>query len=510
MATVTGNKLLYQYNTSKNHSASYAMINSVTEETFSATGQKISFIDGNLTKQTDCDMTSASPSDKIVTQSSYDSFGNLSTVKAGTNTLASYTYNSRNGKLTKTTYGNGYTVENVYDKLDRLSQIKYNNVVAYTVSYNGDGAVSKIVDTKSGITTEYEYDSLGRLVTATERETSTNTAVLGTYNFFDSYGRPLLSSYSLPDEHLYYNVNYLQGSSLISRYTASDSTNSLTRTYTYDGLQRVTSVSTMLNDYSSLQESYIYVTDTDSTSGLVASHSVGNTDYIYLYDALGNITRIYEDGALRRSYTYDSLGQLTSEYIYPATGSTKQYQYSYDKSGNITNVQYNSGSTTQNKTYTYGNQNWGDLLTNYNGTSISYDAIGNPLKWRNANQLLWQGRNLVLLQHPDGTHTGYLYNADGVRTQKLAINEETTVAEVAAQYTLDGNKIVAEQRGDITLYYLYDDTGAIMGISYGYDTYTFAKNIQGDVIGIYSGGALVAKYEYNAYGQILSITNAIC
>ena len=74
--------------------------------------------------------------------------------------------------------------------------------------------------------------------------------------------------------------------------------------------------------------------------------------------------------------------------------------------------------------------------------------------------------------------------------------------------TLDGNKIVAEQRGDITLYYLYDDTDSIMGISYGDNTYTFAKNIQGDVIGIYSGGALVAKYEYNAYGQILSITNA--
>ena len=47
-----------------------------------------------------------------------------------------------------------------------------------------------------------------------------------------------------------------------------------------------------------------------------------------------------------------------------------------------------------------------------------------------------------------------------------------------------------------------------MGISYGDNTYTFAKNIRGDVIGIYSGGTLVAKYEYNAYGQILSITNA--
>jgi len=450
---------------------------------------------------------------KIITDSttynlSYDSFGNLSTVKAGTNTLASYEYNDNNGKLTKTTYGNNFTVTNVYDNLDRLSQIMYNNAVAYTVSYNGDGAVSKIVDAKSGITTEYEYDSLGRLVTATERETSTNTAVLGTSNFFDSYGRPLFSTYTLPSQHLYYTVGYLPNSSLINRYTAADSTNSLTRTYTYDGLQRVTSVSTQFNDLGTLQESYTYVSDANSTSGLVASYTVGGNTYSYTYDRVGNITQIDENGDVRRLYTYDTIGQLIREYVYPATGSVQQYQYSYDKSGNITQSIYSVGSSNTTYNYTYGNQNWGDLLTNYNGTAITYDTIGNPLKWRNANQLSWQGRNLIALQHTDGSYSAYAYNADGIRTQKGYVNAEGTVGEITAKYTLDGNKIVAEQRGDITLYYLYDDTGSIMGISYGYDTYTFAKNIQGDVIGIYSGGALVAKYEYNAYGQILSITNA--
>ena len=130
------------------------------------------------------------------------------------------------------------------------------------------------------------------------------------------------------------------------------------------------------------------------------------------------------------------------------------------------------------------------------------------MKWRNANQLSWQGRTLSVFQHTNGTYTGYVYNADGIRTQKLSISEDSVVIELTAEYTLDGNKIVAEQRGDTMLYYLYDDTGAIMGISYGYDTYTFAKNPQGDVIGIYSGGTLVAKNEYNAYGQILSITNS--
>ena len=119
----------------------------------------------------------------------------------------------------------------------------------------------------------------------------------------------------------------------------------------------------------------------------------------------------------------------------------------------------------------------------------------------------WSGRNLSAFQYADGSCNAYLYNADGIRTSKYYYDADGNVTGTI-KYTLDGNKIVAESRNGTNLYYLYDDTGAIMGISYGYDTYTFAKNPQGDVIGIYSGGTLVAKYEYSAYGQILSITNA--
>ena len=34
---------------------------------------------------------------------------------------------------------------------------------------------------------------------------------------------------------------------------------------------------------------------------------------------------------------------------------------------------------TASSTYTYGNADWPDLLTAFNGKSITYDAIGNPL-----------------------------------------------------------------------------------------------------------------------------------
>jgi RHS repeat-associated protein len=48
-----------------------------------------------------------------------------------------------------------------------------------------------------------------------------------------------------------------------------------------------------------------------------------------------------------------------------------------------------------------------------------------------------------------------------------------------------------------------------MGMIYGGENYIFSKNLQGDVIGIYNvDGQLVAKYQYNAFGEITAITDA--
>ena len=56
----------------------------------------------------------------------YDSFGNSSSIAAGSNTLATYEYNSNNGKLKKVNYGNGFSEEYVYDTLEILSVVWYN------------------------------------------------------------------------------------------------------------------------------------------------------------------------------------------------------------------------------------------------------------------------------------------------------------------------------------------------------------------------------------------------
>ena len=72
--------------------------------------------------------------------------------------------------------------------------------------------------------------------------------------------------------------------------------------------------------------------------------------------------------------------------------------------------------------YSYGNSDWKDLLTGYNGTVINYDLSGNPLNWRNANALTWNGRRLSGMTLTDGTELAFEYNSDGLRTGKTVGN----------------------------------------------------------------------------------------
>ena len=99
---------------------------------------------------------------------SYDVFGNSSSVMAGDNTLASYEYNQKNGKLIKTTYGNGNEVSYVYDTLENIKEIWYNETKAYEYTYTDYGQVHTVRDNISNTETLYSYDTYQRLISITE------------------------------------------------------------------------------------------------------------------------------------------------------------------------------------------------------------------------------------------------------------------------------------------------------------------------------------------------------
>ena len=185
-------------------------------------------------------------------------------------------------------------------------------------------------------------------------------------------------------------------------------------------------------------------------------------------------------------------------------------KYSYDVGGNIVKKEiypYIEGETEENKVetveYGYGNTNWKDQLTSYKGKGITYDEIGNPLKY-DGNTYTWKnGRQLAgITNEAKGLNVTYKYNDTGIRTEKT-VNGETT------KYYINGSKVIYEKRGDNTIYYAYDEAGNVIGLTYKGEQYYYKKNIQGDIIGILDNKLKdVVKYSYDSWGNVLSITNA--
>ena len=77
---------------------------------------------------------------------------------------------------------------------------------------------------------------------------------------------------------------------------------------------------------------------------------------------------------------------------------------------------------------------------------------------------------------------------------------------IETDYYLEGKSIVIEKTGNDVIYYLYSSMTGILGFKYNNDYNYYIKNNQDDIIGIVdSNNDVIAKYVYDAWGNILSI-----
>ena len=265
--------------------------------------------------------------------------------------------------------------------------------------------------------------------------------------------------------------------------------------YTYDPLGRLTNKK--LGSFSNL---YAYEdVGEDQTTTLVKSVSTPAGTYSYTYDNIGNILSI-SDGINLTSYAYDEFNQLTRVNDERAG---KTYTYSYSN-GNITERKeyaYTTGElgeTVDTKTWTYGDSVWSDLLTDFSGTPITYDEIGNPLTM-GSRELSWRGRQLT--QVADGENEiSYAYNGDGQRVSKT-VNGTTT------EYIYNGELLAGQKTGEDILVFMYDNNGDPFGFVYNDTEYYYVKNAQNDVTAIASAdGTIIANYYYDSWGQITEVT----
>ena len=289
------------------------------------------------------------------------------------------------------------------------------------------------------------------------------------------------------------------------------------QSYTYDGLGRLTNRQLKPSASITLNHSYTYADAAgNKTTSLVETLTTAAGTYTYTYDAAGNILSI-SDGAYLLSYQYDGLNRLIRENDERA-GKTYTYEYAQ---GNITKKKeyaYTTGTvsgTPLNVTeWEYGNAEWGDLLTNWNGQPLEYDSIGNLTAFGTEGaarrELFWNGRQLKSIRLGQGaaaTSILYEYNSDGLRISRTTTDADGQAA--VTKYIYNGDILAGEIRDDgKSLLFYYDNNGQPFGLRYNGTDYYYLRNLQNDVAAIADGtGAIAARYYYDAWGNLLSVTD---
>lgn len=406
-------------------------------------------------------------------------------------------------------------VEYTYDDLGRVTKEEYFENESETASrtvtyeYNETGNLSKMTDSKTGMTTTYSYDPLGRLVSSYETDGTTKNS--SSYSYYAT-GDLKAESHFIKDT--LYNTYYAYDS--LRRVVAVKNGN-LATGYTYDEFSRLTEKTTFAGQALAIETEITYPTAASgATSNQVLYYEMGtnntNVQFGYTYDGNGNIIReirntnragsnsdgIINDRGFVTAYQYDRQNRLTRENNELAN---KTWVWTYDNAGNITSKKEYAYSTMNFEgdpvvtQYTYGNSNWGDLLTSYNGRTITYDAIGNPLNDGIWNYTWEQGRQLTKMQSSSATWT-YSYGTDGLRTSRS--NGTTTY-----RYWYNSSGLLLRMEKGSTVYsFFYDASGRPVCFTEGNAVYFYILNQQGDVVGIVdAGGLLVVSYVYDAWGQ---------
>ena len=270
--------------------------------------------------------------------------------------------------------------------------------------------------------------------------------------------------------------------------------------YTYDALDRLTSLTDPVGNTTSYTYDYRGLVLTETNEKNATRH--------YTYDALGRLISKTDRNDRVTTYAYDSLGRLTAEnwvngdktflYIYDSVGNllaagdgTSNYTYTYDSLNRNLTTTFNFDSQSTVFTYTYdssGRQTSSSLTLNGHANRVNtttYDYLGNATSIR-------QHGNAV-----DEIFAEFEHNANGLLTSvRRYEKDDDTINEIAESlYEYNANNAVTSithKKPDETQIvkhsYTYDETNNIV---------EYLNSIDGQT-----------SYDYDFLGQLISADHA--
>ncbi len=441
---------------------------------------------------------------------SYDKWGRTTKVEIAGATYA--TAETSDDDLSNTTVlANGDEFVSETDKYGKtvMQAAKYNNGIQEKVVNEYDLETGRLNKTTVDINgaeaynLKYEYDDVdGKLLSSVRN----GKYALTKQNRYTADGEVESTTYKLAEQELQYT--YETDNTPDKRNSKVGLPFGVEQNFAYDGLGRTKEISLTDN----LVKDLYYAKYGDHATNRVNSvwhgvNGIRKDNTKYTYDKAGNIATVTENGIVTSKYVYDGLNRLVRE----NNSTFGKITYEYDNAGNILCKAVDG----KRYKYTYSQNGWKDQLLErsykeYDGTTVheyfEYDLLGNPVVYRNRT-LSWQGRRLLRYGNNE-YYAEYTYDVDGIRTSKHAI---TSAGIVNSKFIYDGNNLVAEQRNNEWIYYIYGVDG-IAGFSHNNEVYLYRKNVQGDVTHIYrqeEANTLtqVAHYAYDAWGNCEILQN---
>lgn len=388
------------------------------------------------------------------------------------------------GNLTRHTNFNAVVVTNLFDALNRLTNKSSAGSYNVAVTYTATGQRATLADASGSHT--FAYDARDRL--------ATNNGPAGTLIYgFDDYGRlASVASARSGGASMSYTYDALNRVATAADAVAGSTAygydgvgnlqtvrypNSVTNTYTYDSLYRLTN--------------------------LVARNSGGTiASFAYRVAAAGNRTNLVEtvNGVTRtNSWGYDPLYRLTNETITAASGGTISYRY--DAVGNRTNRTSGVSGLT-NQAFAFNTNDW--LSTDV------YDSNGST-RTNGANAFFYDVENRLTNATVGGAGVIYIYNADGVRVAKTTggtttlylvdDRNPTGYAQVLEELTVSGG---ATNLAKVFTYghdlIAQRTVGSGVRNFYGYDGSGNTRYLTG------TNAAISDTFIYDAFGTLLTST----
>ena len=386
------------------------------------------------------------------TEMTYDSVGNISSVKNPRGNTIGFTYNNLN-QLTQTTAPApfSYITKYQYDRNGNLKQVDRqsgdagNPWITTFYTYNSLDKLKTITDELENVTT-FGYDNNENRISITDAEANITS--------YDYDERDLLWKVTDSEAHVTEYAYDLNANLKTIKDAKYNETN-----YDHDDFDRLKT--TTYADSST--ESFEY----DASSNLTKKINWNSQAIDYAYDNLNRLdSKTYPDNSIV-DYAYDAASRLTS-----VSDSNGTIIYSYDEVNRIKNATYPGGKVV----------------------AYEYDSAGNKTK----------------LTYPDGDHITYVYD----ELNRLDQVKNAT-SQIIADYTYDnlGRRTQVDYLNGSRATYIYDETSRLVsldnkvinpeslisGFNYGYDNVGNRKYV------IYAHDS--QKGDVYTYDNIYQLTN---